>query len=194
MKIHHRPSHWLAVALVLAALLLALNEAHGQGAGAADEAPPGLTGPACAGRTTAARVDPGESTVAALDWLNGRRTPFADQTLKGAVVGLMRTLARELGPLMTAIIAAGRSGAAFAAELGTMKVSEEVDALTTMGLDRTRFLVTPKVMALVLMLPCLTIFADLVGILSNLERGEVLFIDEIHRLPHAVEEYLYSAM
>src|SRR3990172_2646694 len=72
------------------------------------------------------------------------------------LVGL--SIVRELGPLMTAIIAAGRSGAAFAAEIGTMKVSDEVDALTTMGFDRTRFLVTPKVVALVLMLPCLTLF------------------------------------
>ncbi len=82
------------------------------------------------------------------------------------LVGL--SITRELGPLMTAIIAAGRSGAAFAAEIGTMKVSEEVDALAAMGLDRTRFLVTPKVLALVLMLPCLTLFADLVGILGGL--------------------------
>jgi phospholipid/cholesterol/gamma-HCH transport system permease protein len=82
------------------------------------------------------------------------------------LVGL--SITRELGPLMTAIIAAGRSGAAFAAEIGTMKVSEEVDALEAMGLDRTRFLVTPKVLALVFMLPCLTLFADLVGILGGL--------------------------
>lgn len=82
------------------------------------------------------------------------------------LVGL--SITRELGPLMTAIIAAGRSGAAFAAEIGTMKVSEEVDALTTMGFDRTRFLVTPKVLSLILMLPCLTLIADLVGILGGL--------------------------
>jgi len=82
------------------------------------------------------------------------------------LVGL--SITRELGPLMTAIIAAGRSGAAFAAEIGTMKVSEEVDALTTMGLDRTRFLVTPKVVALLLMLPCLTLIADVVGVLGGL--------------------------
>jgi len=82
------------------------------------------------------------------------------------LVGL--SIVRELGPLMTAIIAAGRSGAAFAAEIGTMKVSEEVDALTTMGFDRTRFLVTPKVIALILMLPCLTLIADVVGILGGL--------------------------
>jgi phospholipid/cholesterol/gamma-HCH transport system permease protein len=82
------------------------------------------------------------------------------------LVGL--SITRELGPLMTAIIAAGRSGAAFAAEIGTMKVSEEVDALAAMGLDRTRFLVTPKVVALLVMLPCLTLFADLVGVLGGL--------------------------
>jgi phospholipid/cholesterol/gamma-HCH transport system permease protein len=82
------------------------------------------------------------------------------------LVGL--SIVRELGPLMTAIIAAGRSGAAFAAEIGTMKVSEEVDALTTMGFDRTRFLVTPKVVALVVMLPCLTLVSDFVGILGGL--------------------------
>ena len=82
------------------------------------------------------------------------------------LVGL--SIVRELGPLMTAIIAAGRSGAAFAAEIGTMKVSEEVDAMRTMGFDETRFLVTPKVVALVLMLPCLTIISDLVGILGGL--------------------------
>jgi phospholipid/cholesterol/gamma-HCH transport system permease protein len=78
------------------------------------------------------------------------------------------SIARELGPLMTAIIAAGRSGAAFAAEIGTMKVSEEVDALTTMGFDRTRFLVTPKVIALLIMLPCLTVCADLIGMFGGL--------------------------
>lgn len=82
------------------------------------------------------------------------------------LVGL--SITRELGPLMTAIIAAGRSGAAFAAEIGTMKVSEEVDAMAAMGLDRTRFLVTPKVVALIVMLPCLTVFADVVGILGGL--------------------------
>jgi phospholipid/cholesterol/gamma-HCH transport system permease protein len=93
-------------------------------------------------------------------------TQFGAEIYVANLVGL--SITRELGPLMTAIIAAGRSGAAFAAEIGTMKVSEEVDALEAMGLDRTRFLVTPKVIALVLMLPCLTLFADLVGILGGL--------------------------
>ncbi|MBX3025770.1 MlaE family lipid ABC transporter permease subunit [bacterium] len=91
---------------------------------------------------------------------------FGADIYVASLVGLSVT--RELGPLMTAIIAAGRSGAAFAAEIGTMKVSEEVDALAAMGLDRTRFLVTPKVLALILMLPLLTLYADLVGILGGL--------------------------
>ncbi|MFN8628124.1 MAG: MlaE family lipid ABC transporter permease subunit [Candidatus Binatia bacterium] len=93
-------------------------------------------------------------------------TQFGADIFVANLVGL--SMVRELGPLMTAIIAAGRSGAAFAAEIGTMKVSEEVDALTTMGFDRTRFLVTPKVIALLVMLPCLTVCADLLGILGGL--------------------------
>lgn len=82
------------------------------------------------------------------------------------LVGLSVT--RELAPLMTAIIVAGRSGAAFAAELGTMRVSEEIDALHTLGLDPYRFLVFPRVLALVLILPLLTILADVVGIAGGL--------------------------
>jgi phospholipid/cholesterol/gamma-HCH transport system permease protein len=78
------------------------------------------------------------------------------------------SITRELAPLMTAIIAAGRSGAAFSAELGTMRVSEEIDALRTLGLDPFHFLVFPRVLALALVLPMLTIFADLVGIAGGL--------------------------
>lgn len=96
-------------------------------------------------------------------------TQFGADIYVANLVGL--SIVRELGPLMTAIIAAGRSGAAFAAEIGTMKVSEEIDALTTMGLDRTRFLVTPKVLALLLMLPCLTLYADIVGIIGGMTVG-----------------------
>jgi len=77
----------------------------------------------------------------------------------------------ELGPLMTAIVVAGRSGAAFAAEIGTMKVNEEVDALDTMGLDRMRFLVAPKVIALILMMPLLVLFSDACGVLGGLLVG-----------------------
>jgi phospholipid/cholesterol/gamma-HCH transport system permease protein len=78
------------------------------------------------------------------------------------------SITRELGPLMTAIIVAGRSGAAFAAELGTMRVSEEIDALVTLGLDPYRFLVLPRVLALLVVTPLLTFLADLCGILGGL--------------------------
>jgi phospholipid/cholesterol/gamma-HCH transport system permease protein len=75
-----------------------------------------------------------------------------------------KTVTRELGPLITAILFAGRTGSAFAAELGTMKVNEEIDAFTTMGLDPVRFLVVPRVIAATLMTPLLTIYANLAGI------------------------------
>lgn len=73
-------------------------------------------------------------------------------------------LFRELGPLVTAIVLAGRSGSAFAAEIGTMKVNEELDALKTMGLSPARFLVAPRVVAATLAMPILTIFAELAGL------------------------------
>src|SRR6185436_9394194 len=85
------------------------------------------------------------------------------------LVGL--SITRELGPLMTAIIVCGRSGAAFAAELGTMKVSEEIDALRTMGFGPLRFLVLPRMLALFLVMPVLTLIADLVGVAGGLVVG-----------------------
>ena len=71
---------------------------------------------------------------------------------------------RELGPLMTAIILAGRSASAFAAEIGTMKVNEEIDALTTMGLEPVPFLVVTRVLAALFVTPLLTLFANLLGL------------------------------
>ena len=70
---------------------------------------------------------------------------------------------RELGPLITAIVVIGRSGSAFAAEIGTKKVTEEVDALRTMGFDPVAFLVAPKFLAMLVMVPALTIWANLMG-------------------------------
>ena len=81
------------------------------------------------------------------------------------LVGVSMT--RELGPLLTAIIVAGRSGSAIAAEIGTMKVNEEIDALQTMGFNPVRFLVVPKFLALLIVLPCLALIADLMGILGG---------------------------
>jgi phospholipid/cholesterol/gamma-HCH transport system permease protein len=86
------------------------------------------------------------------------------------------SITRELGPLMTAIIVCGRSGAAFAAELGTMSVSEEIDALRTMGIGPLRFLVFPRILSLFLVMPVLTLMGDLMGILGGLLVG-VLNLD-----------------
>jgi len=74
------------------------------------------------------------------------------------------SMTRELGPLMTAIVVIGRSGSAFAAEIGTMKVNEEIDALQTMALEPVPFLVAPKFLAMILMMPCLTAWSDFMGI------------------------------
>jgi phospholipid/cholesterol/gamma-HCH transport system permease protein len=90
---------------------------------------------------------------------------FGAEIFVADLIGL--SMLRELGPLMTAILLAGRSGAAFAAEIGTMRVNQEVDALETMGLDPVRFLVTPRIIAAVLMTPLLTLFSDLVGLLGG---------------------------
>jgi len=81
------------------------------------------------------------------------------------LIGL--SMLRELGPLLAAIILAGRSGSAFAAELGTMKVTEEIDALTTMGLEPVQFLVIPRALGAVIVTPLLTVFATLFGLIGG---------------------------
>ena len=80
-------------------------------------------------------------------------------------------MVRDMGALITAIVMAGRSGAAYAAQLGTMQVNEEIDALRTMGIDPHEFLVLPRMVALVIMMPLLTLFADFVGIGGGLVVG-----------------------
>ncbi len=77
------------------------------------------------------------------------------------------SMTRELGPLMTAVVVIGRSGSAFAAEIGTMKVNEEIDALETMALEPVHFLVAPKFAAMLLMMPCLTTWSDLMGVFGG---------------------------
>jgi phospholipid/cholesterol/gamma-HCH transport system permease protein len=90
---------------------------------------------------------------------------FGAEIFVANMIGL--SVLREMGPLMTAIILAGRSGSAFAAEIGTMKVREEIDALKTMGLEPVRFLVVPRVLAALAMTPVLTVFADLLGVMGG---------------------------
>jgi phospholipid/cholesterol/gamma-HCH transport system permease protein len=77
------------------------------------------------------------------------------------------SVTRELGPILTAIIVSGRSGSAFAAEIGSMKAAEEIDALVSMGINPVRYLVAPKLIAMMVMLPALTIFSDSIGLLGG---------------------------
>ena len=90
---------------------------------------------------------------------------FGAQIYVADLVGI--AMAREMGALMSAIIMSGRTGAAFAAQLGTMQVNEEIDALTTFGLSSMDFLVLPRMIALILMMPLLCVYADLMGILGG---------------------------
>jgi len=83
------------------------------------------------------------------------------------------SITRELGPLVTAIVVIGRSGSAFAAEIGTMKVTEELDAIETMALHPIAFLVTPRLLAMLVMMPCLAIWADLMGVLGGAVFGMI---------------------
>lgn len=94
---------------------------------------------------------------------------FGAQIYVADLVGIAMT--REMGAMMAAIIMAGRTGAAFAAELGTMQVNEEIDALTTLGISPMEFLVLPRMLALALMMPLLCIYADLMGILGGATVG-----------------------
>jgi phospholipid/cholesterol/gamma-HCH transport system permease protein len=94
---------------------------------------------------------------------------FGANIYVASLVGI--AIIRELGPMMTAIIVAGRSGSAFAAEIGTMKVNEEVDALVTMGFEPTQFLAVPKVLAAMIVVPILTLYSDFFGIAGGLLVG-----------------------
>lgn len=94
---------------------------------------------------------------------------FGANIYVASLVGISMT--RELGPIMTAIIVAGRSGSSFAAEIGTMKISEEIDALSTMGINPNLFLVLPRVIAACLVVPILTLFSDVFAIAGGLLVG-----------------------
>src|SRR3546814_507817 len=90
---------------------------------------------------------------------------FGAEIYVADLVGI--AMAREMGAIMTGIVMAGRTGAAFAAQIGTMQGNEEIDALTTLGISPIDFLVLPRMLALMLMMPLLCIYADLTGILGG---------------------------
>jgi phospholipid/cholesterol/gamma-HCH transport system permease protein len=111
---------------------------------------------------------------------------FGGDQFLANLVGL--SVVRELGPLMTAILITGRSGAAYAAELGTMTVNEEIDALRTLGQDPQRFLVFPRVLTLVLVVPLLTLLGNLIGCLgglavavSYLDQPPIVYVQALQR-------------
>lgn len=104
------------------------------------------------------------------------------------LVGL--SMLRELSPLLTAIIVAGRSGSAYAAQIGTMKVTEEIDALRTIGVGPAELLVLPKMLALMIALPLLTVYANVTGIFGGMlmacSKLDVSFDVFLHRLGEAI--------
>ncbi|MBI3013136.1 MAG: ABC transporter permease [Elusimicrobia bacterium] len=112
---------------------------------------------------------------------------FNDPLYVGRLVGF--TIVKELGPVLTAIVFSGRVGAAVAAELGTMKVTEQIDALYTLGTNPVRYLVVPRILAALLMLPVLTVYSDFLGIMGGYAVAHfrfgissVVYFDEIYVL------------
>jgi phospholipid/cholesterol/gamma-HCH transport system permease protein len=100
------------------------------------------------------------------------------------------SLTRELAPLITAIVVAGRSGSAFTAQIGAMKMTQEIDAMKTMGFDPFTFLVWPRVFALMIVMPLLIFFADLIGIFGGMviaqAQSHLSFSEFVHRLQGAL--------
>jgi phospholipid/cholesterol/gamma-HCH transport system permease protein len=121
----------------------------------------------------------------------------------GAVIfvvdGVGVAMLRELGALMTAVVFAGRTGAAFAAQIGTQKVNEEVNAILTLGLDPIRFLVLPRILAAVVVVPLLTVLADVVGLVGGalvLVRFDIGWLQFYHRMLGVVglQDFLVGLM
>jgi phospholipid/cholesterol/gamma-HCH transport system permease protein len=90
---------------------------------------------------------------------------FGQETRLGGIIGL--SVVRHLGPVLAAIMLAGRVGGAFAAELGTMNVTEQIDALRVMGAAPVSYLVVPRLLACIIMIPIMTVFSDLLGVLGG---------------------------
>jgi phospholipid/cholesterol/gamma-HCH transport system permease protein len=100
------------------------------------------------------------------------------------------SIARELGPVLTSLVVAGRVGAAIAAEIGTMKVSEQIEALETMALNPVRFLVVPRFLALLCMLPCLVMITDIVGVFG----GFLVGVFNLHLNPYRYLTFSFQFM
>lgn len=112
---------------------------------------------------------------------------FGANVFVADLVGLAIVL--EMGPLLTSLIVSGRSGAAFAAQIGTMQVTEEIDALRVMGVDPVRYLVSPRILAVAMVMPCLTLMGDLVGIIGgclvaafSLDLTPIAYFNQLHKV------------
>ncbi len=125
---------------------------------------------------------------------------FSAEGMVGATVAL--SMARELGPVITALMVTGRAGSAIAAEIGTMRVTEQIDALEVMAVNPVQYLVTPRLVAAVIVLPLLTILADFIGVLGGYLVGVKLlginkgiFLENIYDLltPTDIRQGLYKA-
>lgn len=101
------------------------------------------------------------------------------------------SMTRELAPMITAIVVAGRTGSAFTAQIGVMKITEEIDAMRIMGFDPHQYLVVPRITALIISLPLLVIFADLMGLMAGMFISNIhlnlSYSEFIHRLQSALE-------
>lgn len=105
------------------------------------------------------------------------------ETLVGNIV--VQTMCREMGPFMTALILAAAIGSAYAAEIGTMKVSEEISALELMAINPVEFLITPRLLALIIMCPILTIYTDILGTLGGMLVSETQ-LDVYHKVYYRI--------
>jgi len=106
----------------------------------------------------------------------------------GSLVGV--SLTKELIPVLAGLMLAGRVSASYSAEIGTMVVTEQVDALFTFGIDPVKYLVTPRVVALLIMAPLLTLFGDFVGILG----GKLVAVLVVHQNPNLFESQLFQSL
>jgi phospholipid/cholesterol/gamma-HCH transport system permease protein len=102
---------------------------------------------------------------------------------------IMRSVLIELGPVLTALVVGGRVGASIAAEIGTMKVTEQIDALEVLAIDPVRYLVMPRLVAAVIMLPVITVFADVVGISGGFAVATLSFDQAPHTYVQALKSF-----
>jgi phospholipid/cholesterol/gamma-HCH transport system permease protein len=107
------------------------------------------------------------ATIGAMLAIQGIHTLKLFGAESRVAIGIAFSMVREFGPLITGILVAGRSGSALAARLGTMKINQEVDALKVMGINPVRYLVVPALLAMLIMLPCLTFYSMIVGLLGG---------------------------